>query len=770
MKVLRERLKKFKGRLRHYRKLRRSGVDTARLFRTGGKAAMTYGEGIMGVSNSLLRDQRRAAAAATSPASGPGGQNIDTALLIADGGPRGRADPAYDAHDMPIGQWSMAVWEQWVPVRSLLTLAASAKLRLTNASRIWAKVYGPAAAMVASCARLDWVVIDGLNLVTDEGKPLNLSIDPPAVVREECREAVRRWRWRNIAMAMPQLSLGAVMQPVWKLLSSNQNDEQWNPRLRGYLKSVISDRQWPQVRLKAAGKAEHDRCVFCLQARIEQVRQAKRDGDQSYQWFNDLVQTAGEQPHPTESARLHATRTAAEMMVTSPQTEMIIGVPVGTLMHRNWVCPTLQQPRQQHNSRGTILQATAGDRWHGHPQFIRGLTPMISKPKLPRSATETFHWGVRPSDDLLMGTVYTDGSMLDGPDQLTARCGWSFAVLDDDFNVIASARGVCPSWVYDIHGAEVWAVLQAASLAMPGATVYMIDCLSVVQSLQEGRARAVRSDKMHARVYNLLCTTLDDVAGSDFVWLPAHKSEEQVGSTLKGDATPLTLKDLKGNAEADRLAKLAVSEHRVSRAYVKQWDDLKHQAESTARWAARAAELANSALEFPHRDSTASRAKANSEAMARRGKMAAKKPQAQLRPLQLGGHSLVCTGEGAIRKWHCRQCKTVSATWAKIAGQKCSGSASERWAKQAMVWADAGATYGGGHTRVLSGDVTWCSTCGAYADARAIGLAKPCPGPPKRGGHYGGAWGKLRKLLRGVHPRTSLPMPAGVDERGRPIG
>ena len=110
----------------------------------------------------------------------------------------------------------------------------------------------------------------------------------------------------------------------------------------------------------------------------------------------------------------------------------------------------------------------------------------------------------------------------------------------------------------------------------------MIDCLSVVQSLQEGRAREVRSDKMHVRVYNLLCTTLDDVAGSDFVRLPAHKTEKQVGSTLKGDGTPLTLKDVKGNAEADRLAKLAVAEHRVSKVYVEQWDDLKRQAESTA--------------------------------------------------------------------------------------------------------------------------------------------------------------------------------------------
>lgn len=297
MKVLRERLSKFKGRLKRFRKLRRHGIDSAMLFRTGGKAAMTFGQGIMGVSNSLLRDQRRTAAVATSPASGACGQNLDTALMMADGGPKGRADPAFDAHDMPIGQWAMAVWEGSMPKKSLLQLAASAKSRLIEAKRIWSKVFGPAAAMVASCARIGWTVIDALNVMTDDGTPLNFAADPPAVVREECREAVRRWRWRNIASTMNQLQLngtsqGAVMQPIWSLLKSKQNDERWNPRLRGYLKSVVSNRQWTQVRLKLAGKAEHDRCLFCLQAKIDAVRQLSRNGNPDVSWFSDPVEAA----------------------------------------------------------------------------------------------------------------------------------------------------------------------------------------------------------------------------------------------------------------------------------------------------------------------------------------------------------------------------------------------------------------------------------------------------------------------------------------------
>ena len=104
-----ERLIKFRQRLPRFRRLRRIGISTVRLLKTGGKAGMTYAEGILGVSNSMLRCQRRAVAAVAAPASGCGGQNLDAALLVADGGPRSHVDPAYDAHPLSIGEWATAV-------------------------------------------------------------------------------------------------------------------------------------------------------------------------------------------------------------------------------------------------------------------------------------------------------------------------------------------------------------------------------------------------------------------------------------------------------------------------------------------------------------------------------------------------------------------------------------------------------------------------------------------------------------------------------------
>ena len=115
--------------------------------------------------------------------------------MMFDGGPKGRADPAYDAHMLPIGEWALALWEGWTTEAAMNRLIADAKERLGRARSKWAVVYGPAAAFVQTCSRLQWTVIDAATLVTDDGVFLNLRLDPPAVVLSHCFRAVQRWRW-----------------------------------------------------------------------------------------------------------------------------------------------------------------------------------------------------------------------------------------------------------------------------------------------------------------------------------------------------------------------------------------------------------------------------------------------------------------------------------------------------------------------------------------------------------------------------------------------
>ena len=82
--VMRTRLTNFMARVNRFRRLRKVGVDTARLVRTGMRA-ITYSNAIMGVPCVLLRAQRQTAAAASAPGAGTGGQNLDFAMVVADG-------------------------------------------------------------------------------------------------------------------------------------------------------------------------------------------------------------------------------------------------------------------------------------------------------------------------------------------------------------------------------------------------------------------------------------------------------------------------------------------------------------------------------------------------------------------------------------------------------------------------------------------------------------------------------------------------------------
>lgn len=118
------RVRSLAARIHRLRMLKQVGFYISMLLRTGGKQATTYDLAIIEVSDSMLRDMRRVAAAIAAPASGTGGQNLDAALIFADGGPSAMADPAFDAHLLPIGAWATAVWGERLPRESLHRMVA----------------------------------------------------------------------------------------------------------------------------------------------------------------------------------------------------------------------------------------------------------------------------------------------------------------------------------------------------------------------------------------------------------------------------------------------------------------------------------------------------------------------------------------------------------------------------------------------------------------------------------------------------------------------
>eukprot|EP00973_Karenia_brevis_P088335 12248929-Karenia_brevis.AAC.1 len=63
MQVAKRRLKQFRARRKRFGVLKRSKVDVSKILRTGGTAALTFGQETMGVSTSMLLAQRRSVAA-----------------------------------------------------------------------------------------------------------------------------------------------------------------------------------------------------------------------------------------------------------------------------------------------------------------------------------------------------------------------------------------------------------------------------------------------------------------------------------------------------------------------------------------------------------------------------------------------------------------------------------------------------------------------------------------------------------------------------------
>ena len=103
----------------------------------------------------------------------------------------------------------------------------------------------------------------------------------------------------------------------------------------------------------------------------------------------------------------------------------------------------------------------------------------------------------------------------------------------------------------------------------------------------------------------MVMSALEDTDVDKVVWMPAHKSKQAAGQFRCSNGEPITKADIRGNAEADMLAKLAAQQHRVDGAEVTLWERLCKEALGTAKWIARATRAANNCEEAPYCDSEA---------------------------------------------------------------------------------------------------------------------------------------------------------------------
>ena len=110
----------------------------------------------------------------------------------------------------------------------------------------------------------------------------------------------------------------------------------------------------------------------------------------------------------------------------------------------------------------------------------------------------------------------------------------------------------------------------------------------------------------------------------------------------------------------------------------------------------------------------------------------------------------------------------MSSTKAKLDEKKCKGAVAKKWENLAAAAAAAAKKDTDGHTRVYSGEVVWCSTCGAYADKEVHGMQALCKGAPIKeevDGKYS-MWGQLRKLMGRIHPKIGEAMEEHRNQDG----
>ena len=114
--------------------------------------------------------------------------------------------------------------------------------------------------------------------------------------------------------------------------------------------------------------------------------------------------------------------------------------------------------------------------------------------------------------------------------------------------------------------------------------------------------------------------------------------------------------------------------------------------------------------------------------------------------LSNGGHNVVkaSTGKG----WLCTICSRRSTKRWRLLVRKCERDGKKEWANAAN-----------GHTLYRSGNIVWCSLCGAFAETRANRLQKVCLKKPPEQYGSGGVRCQLNRLKAGLHPVTRCRLP-----------
>ena len=403
--------------------------------------------------------------------------------------------------------------------------------------------------------------------------------------------------------------------------------------------------------------------------------------------------------------------------VESPDCVLCSGGP-GTLLHRHALCEATEASRRQYAPSSVVALARAIP-CSAQRVFLERLLAPSPVAELPPPQHElTINWEKGPG--VFSGACFLDGSGLHtkfGND--FTRCGVGACAIDAWFNVVLACFAALPGDLQSVPGAESMALLAALREAVPPLTLYT-DCELVVTHVARGRVWSTAASRPWAGIWHQIWLIIDEEPGFAIKKVKAHRSLAQ--ARAEGQEF-----EMKGNKEADRLAKKGASLHNVPPEILEATKALDARILEYGAWVGRVHDVLE---KWP--DTTAK---------SERIKKASASERRELSNTVLpkdGGHLWVPRAGG---KWKCELCSATSATPGKYHNRRCVSALAARVSK-----ARAENPPMQKHRLFQSGPVVFCWRCGRYTSERLRELAGECRDHKPKGGYA-----TIRRRLRQGH-------------------
>ena len=592
-----------------------------------------------------------------------------------------------EAVTAPLIAWAKAAWSGTINLVHLQQAWGRAAQRAEGRrpAAMWRAALGPAGAVAASLPRIGWTARSATLWCTQSGEAVDLQRMCPRSVASLVAEAYRGAEW---ARAMRKI---------------------------GAPDSLLS--------------------IPCLEPLRRAARPRNAADGPALQAAATIAGIAG--AAPTQAI-------LADLGIAESDLCWACGEERGDYVHRLWRCPAYAPERRQ--APGGRLSAFAGP---GAPEDIYWLLgrALLADPRRraePPRADDGAVWQSASGAPLFEdgATICTDGSAARPADKLLRRAGWAAASVRDDGTICAVLAGALPGHEQSVFKAELYA-LWAALARVQLRAHFVIDSAAVLAGISRGQEWCVRANGVHADLWKAVWLRIGDIglANLRFSKVKAHVP---LCGRAAFDHPPSWFR---GNAEADRYAKWAVTLHPDVEPYAQRYASAVQLVTTVARWIG---SLGARVLSGELPADVQPRQPRGDLGISGREQRATRSVSREAlgRAVRRGDILEPVAARGG--RWRCRVCGIISKRRVWLRRHACAG------ALQSAVKAHPS------HTLWRLQDFTFCIECGAYGAQRTYKLATVCHGRALAGTV---AAKSRRRLTRGRHPVSGIPL--GVPRRLR---